>query len=242
MFEALDKAELGLASIPVKESGGLIWGILDRHAAADFSSLEAKLGEDLDHLRIPEAHVYGRQLFDVKANWKLVLEPFQENYHVRRLHAASIGDNFEDGPGVIRRFGRHQRKTYGNQAFTPAALDRPGEDIHKLVTHIYQLFPNGVLITSPYYTSLMILMPVAPDRTTVEYFMLTPNAPNSPKVEDLFARSYDLIRHVFGNEDYRAAEISQEGLASGALDEVIYGGMEMTIPAYYDRLDACLAD
>ncbi|RYY31858.1 MAG: aromatic ring-hydroxylating dioxygenase subunit alpha, partial [Sphingomonadales bacterium] len=80
------------------------------------------------------------------------------------------------------------------------------------------------------------------NRTTVEYFMLTPTAPPSPKVEDLFARSYDLIRHVFGNEDFRAAEISQEGLSSGALDEVIYGGMEITIPAYYDRLDACLAD
>lgn len=242
VFDSLDKGDLGLVSVPAVEFGGLIWAILDKDAEADFSSLHPQLGEDLDRLGLGRVHVYDRRTFDVKANWKLVMEPFQENYHVKRLHASSIGSNFEDGPAVIGRFGRHQRKTYGNQIFTPEALDVPGENIHKLVAHIYQLFPNGILITSPYYMSLMILAPQAEDRTSVEYFMLTPTPPSTPKLEDLFKRSYDLICHVFGNEDYRAAEISQEGLQSGALDEVIYGGMEYTIPAFYDRLDACLVD
>ena len=240
VFEDLDKRTLGLASVPVREFGGLIWAILDRDAEPDFSSLDPTLGEDLDRLLIGQAHVYGRRTFDVKANWKLVMEPFQENYHVRRLHANSIGSMFIDGPGVVTPFGRHQRKIYGKGNFDPALLDDADQSIHKIVTHIYQLFPNGILITSPYYTSLMILMPRAEDRTTVEYFMLTPGPALSEKVEDLFARSYELIQHVFGNEDFRAAEISQEGLSSGALKEVIYGGMEVTIPAYYDRLDASM--
>ena len=242
VFEGLDKRTLGLAPLPVREFGGLVWAILDRDAEPDFSVLDPALGVDLERLKIPEAHVYGRRTFDVKANWKLIMEPFQENYHVRRLHASSIGSMFVDGAGVVTPFGRHQRKVYGKGDFDPNLLLDPKQDIHKIVTHIYQLFPNGILITSPYYTSLMILMPQSEDRTSVEYFMLTPSAAQTEKVEDLYARSYTLIQQVFGNEDFRAAEISQEGLSSGALKEVIYGGMEITIPAYYDRLDASMAD
>ena len=241
VFDELDKRTLGLAELPVREFGGMIWAILDRDAEADFSVLEAALGEDLERLRIPQAHVYARRIFNVKANWKLIMEPFQENYHVRRLHANSIGDMFVDGAGVVTPFGRHQRKIYGKGNFDSTLLEDPKQDIHKIVTHIYQLFPNGILITSPYYTSLMILMPRSEGETSVEYFMLTPGAAQSEKVENLYARSYELIQKVFGGEDFRAAEISQVGLASGALKEVIYGGMEITIPAYYDRLDASMA-
>ena len=242
VFEQLDKRTLGLAALPTREFGGLIWAILDRDAEPDFSTLEPALGEDLERLLIPKAHVYGRRTFEVKANWKLIMEPFQENYHVRRLHANSIGNMFVDGPGIVTPFGRHQRKIYGKGNFDPTRLDDPGQDIHKIVTHIYQLFPNGILITSPYYTSLMILMPRSHRETMVEYFMLTPGPAASSKVEEVYDRSYKLIQQVFGGEDFRAAEISQEGLESGALREVIYGGMEITIPAYYDRLDASMAN
>ena len=43
---------------------------------------------------------------------------------------------------------------------------------------------------------------------------------------------------MFGGEDFRAATITQEGLASGGLKTVTYGGMENTIPTYYDQLES----
>jgi len=46
---------------------------------------------------------------------------------------------------------------------------------------------------------------------------------------------------VFGTEDFRAAEISQEGLDSGALDTVVYGGLEHAIPDFYEALEAAFA-
>ena len=68
--------------------------------------------------------------------------------------------------------------------------------------------------------------------------VLTREAPDNPKAEELFSRSYELILKVFGTEDFRAAEISQEGLATGALDKVIYGGLEAAIPPNYDMLES----
>jgi hypothetical protein len=117
-------------------------------------------------------------------------------------------------------------------------LDAPGENIHKIVTHAYQIFPNAILITSPYYISFMVIMPASPTRTTVDYYMLVDEAPRTDKAHEVFSRSFDLIQKVFGGEDFRAAEISQAGLNSGALDVVTYGGMESTIPMYYEELEA----
>ena len=43
-----------------------------------------------------------------------------------------------------------------------------------------------------------------------------------------------------GKEDFWAAEMSQQGLESGALDTVIYSGMEETILTFYDILESHL--
>jgi hypothetical protein len=86
----------------------------------------------------------------------------------------------------------------------------------------------------------MLLMPRGPDRTTVEYFMLTPEVATTPKAEEVFARSYELILGVFGGEDFRAAEISQQGLNAGVPEETVYCGLETNIVRYYEAIEALL--
>lgn len=239
-FPSVDKSDHGLVPLHCQEAGGLIWVILDHRAAPDFSSVEPQLVEDMDALGIPTAHPYGRKTFKLEANWKLVIEPFLEGYHVQRLHAQSIGGLFADVPNATHRLGLHIRQISGKANFEPEMLDIPGENIHKTVTHAYLLFPNTVVVTSPYYISVMIIMPNGVDRSTVDYFMLTPSPADNPKAEELYARSYELILKVFGTEDFRAAEISQAGLRSGALDEVVYGGLEASIPEFYGSLESFL--
>ena len=239
-FEAVSKADFALTELASREFGGFIWASLDRHAEPDFSALLPELSADFESLELPRAHVYGRQTFRIKANWKLVLEPFMESYHVPRLHAGSIGALFGDITRIVDLIGPHQRKTAGKVNYQPEMLDIEGENIHKTVTFAYQVFPNAVVITSPYYTSIMILMPVSERETVVDYYMLTLEPPQSQKAEDLYARSLALVLKVFGEEDFRAAEISQVGLESGALDQMTYGGMENTIPMYYEQLEARL--
>ncbi len=239
-FPSVDKADYGLVPLHCQEAGGFIWVILDRHAEPDFASLAPQMVEDMDALGIPTAHAYGRKTFKLKANWKLVIEPFLEGYHVQRLHAQSIGGLFADVPNATHRLGPHIRQISGKANFEPEMIDLPGENIHKTVTHAYLLFPNTVVVTSPYYISVMIIMPNAVGESTVDYFMLTPGLADNPKAEELYAKSYELILKVFGTEDFRAAEISQVGLESGALEEVVYGGLETSIPEFYRTLESYL--
>ena len=237
VFEGLKKEELGLAELPSKEAGGLIWAMLDRHARPDFSTVSEELMGDFDALNISQLHLYGHKTFELNANWKLVIEPFLESYHIQRLHAQSVASMFADLLGVVDVLGDHVRQLSGKAQFDPSLLDIPGENIHKHVTFAYLVFPSTVVITSPYYVGIQIVKPNGVNKSTVEYFMLTRDKPDNDKARDLFSRSFEMILHVFGNEDYRAACMSQTGLESGALKEVVFGGMESRIPLFYKNVE-----
>ncbi|MFM6854800.1 MAG: aromatic ring-hydroxylating oxygenase subunit alpha [Sphingopyxis sp.] len=240
MFADLDKSARNLVELPAREWGGVIYVQLDG-GAADWSNLSDQIAQDFTALGIASGHVYGRRTFDLKANWKVVLEPFLEGYHVQRLHAASIGNLFVDAPNIVDFFGANVRQVSGRIGYDPAMLDEDADgNIHKLVTHAYTAFPNCVVVTSQYYTSVMILMPRAPDRTVVEYFMLTPGPATTQKAQEVFARSFQLIQDVFGGEDFRAAELSQAGLAAGVPEHTVYCGLEANIIGYYDAIETLL--
>lgn len=240
MFDGLDKSQRSLKEVPSRVWGGIVYAQLDG-GALDVSQLAEQVAADFDALGIPTGHVYGRKVFDLKANWKVVLEPFLEGYHVQRLHAASIGTLFVDAPSTVDTFGANVRQVSGRIGYDPTMLDEDvNANVHKLVTHAYTAFPNLVVVTSQYYTSVMILMPQDVDRTTVHYFMVTPGPATTPKAEEVFERSYDLIIKVFGGEDFRAAEISQAGLMAGVPAETVYCGLEENVVRYYDALEALL--
>jgi phenylpropionate dioxygenase-like ring-hydroxylating dioxygenase large terminal subunit len=240
MFKDLDKSERGLKELPAREWGGVVYVQLDG-GEPDWSNLSDQVAEDFESLGIPTAHVYGRKTFELKANWKLVLEPFLEGYHVQRLHAASIGDLFVDAPNIVDLFGPNVRQLSGRIGYEPSMLDDdPDANVHKLITHAYTAFPNCVVITSQYYISVMLLKPRGVDRTTVEYFMLTPGPAETPKAKEVFERSYELIVKVFGGEDFRAAEISQAGLSAGVPETTLYCGLEENIVRYYDQLESLM--
>ena len=239
-FDGIVKSERGLKELPSRVWGGVVYAQIDG-GEPDFSQLHDQIDGDFSALGIPDAHVYDRKVFDIKANWKVVLEPFLEGYHVQRLHAASIGALFTDASSITDVFGANVRQVSGRAGYEPSMIDEDVDaNIHKLVTYAYTAFPNVVLVASQYYISIMILMPRDVDHTTVHYYMLTPEAATSPKVEDVFKRSYDLIISVFGGEDFRAAEITQAGLSAGVPENIAYCGLESTIVSYYDQLEALL--
>ncbi|WP_231738620.1 aromatic ring-hydroxylating oxygenase subunit alpha [Sphingomonas sp. CCH9-F2] len=240
MFEGVMKDQRGLKELPSVVWGGVIYAQLNG-GPLDVSQLHDQIDADFTALGIPGGYVYGRKTFDLAANWKVVLEPFLEGYHVQRLHAASIGALFVDAPSVSDTFGVNIRQVSGRIGYEPAMLDEDADmNVHKLVTHAYTAFPNVVVVTSQYYTSVMILMPYGVDRTVVHYYMVTPGPATTPKAEEVFERSYDLIIKVFAGEDFRAAQISQEGLNAGVPESTVYCGLEENVIRYYEALETLL--
>lgn len=241
-FPSLKKCDLALVPLKTFEGGGFIWVGLDHQYQPEPLEGTDQICADLEALGLDKMYVYGRRHYDLPTNWKFVIEPFLEGYHVQRLHAQSIAKLFDDVPSVYDQIGHHQRQVSGKANFDPAILDGNIDNLHKYITHAYLAFPNTIVVTSPYYISVMVLCPRAANRTVVDYYMLVKGKPDNEKAEALYAKSYKLIDEVFGGEDFRAAIIQQEALAAGGVDTVHFGGLERMIGPFHDSVESFLTE
>ena len=110
-----------------------------------------------------------------------------------------------------------------------------------MVTFAYQLLPATIVIPSPDYLNVMVLMPQSESRTLVEDFMLIPEEPATEKARDHWERSWTLLDGgVFASEDFRAAELGQQGLSTGAVPEITLGTLEGGIHRFHETVEEAL--
>ncbi|HEX8193292.1 MAG TPA: aromatic ring-hydroxylating dioxygenase subunit alpha [Allosphingosinicella sp.] len=238
-FPGIDKAGHALAELPSREAGGLLW--FARGDSADFSDADA-LAPEFDAFGLAGHHLYRRRVHDVAANWKLVMDAFLESYHVQRLHAPTIARFFADGITAADRIGIHQRSAVGRTDYVSGLDQADWPALRAVITFAYQLFPATVLIMSPDYVNLMVLMPQAAGRTLVEDFMLIPEAPRTAEEERHWDKSWRMLdQGVFAAEDFRAAALQQEGLGSGSLEALTIGTLETGIHAFHEQVEKALA-
>jgi len=237
-FPGLDKADHHLKALPSREAGGLIWFAVDQ---SDFADADA-LAPEFDAFGLAGHHLFRRRVHDVPANWKLIMDAFLESYHVQRLHAGTIARFFTDGITVGDFIGVHQRSAVGRTEYLAEIDHNDWPALRAVITFAYQLFPATIMIMSPDYVNLMVLMPQSEGRTLVEDFMLIPEAPRTAEEEEHWERSWSLLDEgVFAAEDYRAAALGQSGLASGSLETVTLGTLETGIRRFHDMVERGLS-
>ncbi|MGX7925302.1 aromatic ring-hydroxylating oxygenase subunit alpha [Tsuneonella sp. HG094] len=237
-FPGLDKGDHHLVELPSREAGGLIW--YAPVEGADFAFAET-LGADMDAFGAADHFLFRRKTHSVAGNWKLIMDAFLESYHVTRLHAQTIGPFFKDGVTSGDMIGPHARSAVGR------AEELAGVDLNDMtalrrrVTFAYQLLPATIVIPSPDYINVMCLWPQAVDRTLVEDFMLIPEEPTTDKARDHWKRSWALLDGgVFAAEDFRAAELGQQGLTTGAVPHLTLGTLEGGIHRFHETVEEAL--
>ena len=237
-FPGIDKADRPLMRFPAVESGGFIWFAKD--ADADFADVLA-LAEDMDAFGISGLHLYRRKTHAVASNWKQVMDAFLESYHVQRLHAETIAPFFTDGIAAADFIGPHQRAVVGRADYLEDIDREDWAALRRVLTYTYAFFPTSILIVSPDYINLLVVMPKTVGTCLVEDFMLIGEPPQTPQAEAHWERSWELLDGgTFAAEDFRAAALCQRGIESGMVKTITVGGLEDGIASFHQRLNELL--
>jgi len=237
-FPELEKSDHSLIELPSLEAGGLIW--FAPVEDADFTHAKA-ISEDFDAFGMGDHYLYRRKTHEVAGNWKLIMDAFLESYHVTRLHAKTIGPFFKDGITSGDMVGPHARSAVGRLEELERVDFNDMAALRRVITFAYQLLPATVIVPSPDYVNVMVLMPQAHNRTLVEDFMLIPEEPTTDKARDHWDRSWNLLDGgVFASEDFRAAELGQQGLSTGVVPDLTLGTLEQGIRRFHETVQQAL--
>ena len=237
-FPGIEKSDRPLMHFASVESGGFIW--FSRDPDADFGNIFT-LAEDMDAFGMSSLHLYRRKTHEVASNWKQVMDAFLESYHVQRLHAETIAPFFTDGIAAADLIGPHQRAVVGRADYL-SDIDRDDwAALRRVLTYTYAFFPTSILIVSPDYINLLVVMPQTVGTCLVEDFMLIPEAPQTPEAEAHWKKSWELLDGgTFAAEDFRAAALCQRGIESGMVKTITVGSLEDGIAAFHQRLGELL--
>jgi phenylpropionate dioxygenase-like ring-hydroxylating dioxygenase large terminal subunit len=214
-----DKADYGLVPVRVEAWGVLLFACLDDQAPPLRTWL-GDLPQRMAGYRLDEWVKREEQTVEIKSNWKLISENYQEYYHLKWVHpelakVSRVPDHYRyQGPGM-----------YCGQTTTPVSADerddwlvlppRPGLDSSDSTSgRFVAIFPNVLLSVLPNHVFVIRLDPTAPGATTETCSFLLP--PESADVDEAaFAPTRKFWLEV-NAEDIDIVERGQRGLTMSA--------------------------
>jgi len=162
-----------------------------------------------------------RKTFDIRSNWKLYFENFNEIYHIPSLHGGTINrqkrtwEPQPQAPGnFVSMWARHEGSRLiipGDPGF-PAMPHLEGE--HRHGTFYCSIFPATLFAFCNDGMFFVRIEPLAPDRSRLSIGSCFPRAtvarPDFAEVAESYYRRVDKVTP----EDFVATDLQQLGLAS----------------------------
>jgi Rieske 2Fe-2S family protein len=215
-----EKDDYPLFSAALVEWDGFLMLNLARHPEP-FERAFAPLIDKWSAWRLGELRRGARVEYEVRANWKLLFENYSECYHCPLIHPAltrlspptSGRNDLMEGPflgGYMDLDEDAHSMTVGGQTSRPPIRSISSED-HTRV-YYYTIFPNLLLSLHPDYVMSHTMRPLAPDLTHVTCeWHFEPEAITVPDFDPSDAVGF---WDMTNREDWRACELSQQGVSS----------------------------
>jgi phenylpropionate dioxygenase-like ring-hydroxylating dioxygenase large terminal subunit len=163
--ESFDERELTGLRTPnasVAEWAGHVWLTL----ADDAEPLEDYLGEiktELDGYGLDRYRTVYRARWDIGANWKTVIDGFNETWHVPFTHKNSLGGMVQWRGADFRIFDPHSMMTIPYKR-SSRTVDENGDHRKTMLCH-YLAFPNTIFSCFPTHLQMFTAWPAGPRDT-----------------------------------------------------------------------------
>lgn len=208
-------SEIRLSSVPVEEFCGFVFVNLDlsaralRETSGDLQTEIRYWAPDVEQL------TFGHRLtYDIKSNWKNVVDNFLECYHCPVAHKDFC---------TLVDMKTYKVTTHGIYSSHMAEAGRAENSAYdtstaKVRTHsVWWLWPNTCLMRYPGRSSMIVLhiIPLAVDRTleTYDFFL------ESPEPDDLEKKAIEYLDTVLQTEDIAIVENVQRGMGTPAFTQ-----------------------
>ncbi|HEY3753133.1 MAG TPA: aromatic ring-hydroxylating dioxygenase subunit alpha [Pseudonocardiaceae bacterium] len=240
----IDRVEYGLRPVHLREWLGYAWLNLAEQPPSFADTVMAasteRLGspEAIERYQVDTLAVGRRIRYDVRANWKLIVENFMECYHCATIHPelTSVLPEFAKGYAAQYYVGHGAEFAASVEGFTVdgspgfdrlATLDDDQDRRYYAITVRPQVFVNLV----PDHVILHRMFPMAADHTVVECDWLY--APDVAAGADV-SHSVELFHRV-NLQDFAACERCQPAMSSRAYrDGGVLVPSEHHIGAFHD--------
>jgi Rieske 2Fe-2S family protein len=247
-----DPAAFGLLPVALTEWEGLIWLCLDDEPPPLAPELSERIverfgeTETFARYRVGDLTIGNAITYDVRANWKLIVENFMECYHCAIAHPefSRVFPTFR--AGVAYQADTPAEFADGIEAFTlsgrasrPPLPGLPAHDHRRYYGLV--LRPNVFVNLLPDHVVVHTLLPLAVDRTRIVCdWLFTPAEVARSGFDPLdTVEFFDLVNR----QDWEICELTQHGVGSRAFrDGGVFAPPEAHIRAFNDFILARLGD
>ncbi|MBV6523051.1 MAG: 3-phenylpropionate/cinnamic acid dioxygenase subunit alpha [Gemmatimonadaceae bacterium] len=237
--EGFSRDDFGLHAASVHEWEGWIFVSLSRQPIA-FEDAMAPVLTTFSRFNLAALRRVERRTYDIRANWKLILQNYNECLHCPTIHpelsrvlpyTSGANDLFEGEflGGYMEILEPNESATLGGKACGVPIGDLPDDDRRR--AYYYSLFPNMMLSIHPDYVNYYSVWPVREDRSiVVTEWMQHPDSLAGGYSPQSAIDFWDLTNR----QDWHICEQGQLGIASRVYEPGPYSPRE-SIPAAWDR-------
>ncbi len=235
-FPDLDKRTHGLTPVLAQERSGIVF------VTQSAQTNESRPEEELPDLIATDQDLIDKHSNEACVNWKVSLEGSIEGYHIRFGHRDSFYPYGYDNLNVVENCGRNSRVTFPFRRIEKLAdVPKAERRVEGRLTYVYHLFPNALVTVLSRHTNLVVLEPVAVDRTRMIAYTLS-NTGGDPASAESAKRDAEFVNQTGAAEDQALVESIQRGIGSGANEFFTFGHFENAIIHFHRNLQAALED
>ncbi len=243
-FFEIDREARGLRPVRVDTWAGWIWISL-APGGPPLAAWVEDFAEEFADYGIDSWELIDRDSWTFPANWKVVVDAFNEVYHIPQIHPQTVAPFFDLRAGLMDTYGLHSRMTlpfaFENAVLSPGPEGQIAVPVPERLNRVqrnadmhYFLFPNVQFNLVPTYATMFAAYPLGVRETRFDYEFI-----GIGPLDEIARKYYEPIAAAFRvalEEDFANFPRIQRGLDTGALERLSLNYQEVRIRHFHKVL------